>query len=203
MASGCSASTPPPSEPSGCPPRVNESVSNPNSSSRKSASPHRRLPRTATTAAVTTTHAHTELDIVNPPPVATVATDAAQSTHSKRRERNLHHRVTAAQSRNVASDSMVRCAASEAAMLPVASTTCDLLVRTPGLPRSHRDPNVQEGRRSPPAPRSALSTPRSDALPGPRAPGVESACRVRLSSSSARWTAERFSVLSNWEMDLR
>src|SRR5438128_9603803 len=72
---------------------LRESVSHPNSSSRKSASAQRRLPRSATTAAPTTTHTHGEPDIVNLPPVASVASDAAESTYPKRWQRNLHLRV--------------------------------------------------------------------------------------------------------------
>jgi len=49
-----------------------------------------------------------------------------------------------------------------------------------------------------------LALPRPDVLPVPTATG----CRTRVQGAllvvlAPRWTAERFSVLSNWEMDLR
>src|SRR6266404_5235329 len=74
--------------PSGCSSRVNESGSDPNRSSRKSASAH-RSPRTTSTTGTSTADTHTKRDIVHPPPVVTVATDAAQSTRWQREKGNF------------------------------------------------------------------------------------------------------------------
>ena len=152
--------------PSGCSARVKESGRDPNRSTRKSASAHRR-PRAPTTTGTSTADTHTRRDI-----------DASSS--------HRHHSN--------------RCGSVNVPGARVGTLHAHV---TPPTASHGKHETCKRGAEALSDTFRVLWPPRTDALPVRGAAG----CRMHVQEYASRrprprWTAERLSVFSNWEMDL-